>query len=504
MTAKCASMWSRIFFVSAAALCLFAGAVPAQAQCELAKLLAADGDDQDYFGAAVAISGNMAVVGAPQAYGGGSASGAAYVYRFDGMTWSFDARLVPADSTAAQFFGYAVAIDADAIIVGAWGDGSHGTWSGAAYIFRHNGASWLEQAKLTASDAAEGDRFGYSVAIDGARAIVGAVWDDDNYLSNSGSAYVFRRTGDAWVQEAKLLADDGGIGDELGQAVALDGEFAIVGSSLHQGHKGAAYVFRRHDEAWHPDQKLTASDGVGAAQFGFSVAIGDAIAVIGASEDGELGARAGAAYVFRCTDFTWEEESKLLASDGTTEDEFGYFVSTDNQTILVGARWDDPYGYHSGSAYIYGLDGDNWTEHAKLVAPDGASEDKFGFAVALDGGIAVIGAFADDDNGSDSGSAYVFDIAGPDCNENGICDWIDIAEGTSEDVNENGIPDECEDLCPADIFEDGVVNTVDLLILLANWGPCPPEEPCPGDIDESGAVDVADLLALLAAWGPCP
>lgn len=489
----------RLASLATGAVCLLAAAAPALGQCALAKLLAADGGEQDIFGAAVAMSGDVVVIGAPDVTG--SSSGAAYVYRFDGSAWGPDAKLLPSVASPAQFFGYAVAIDGDAIIIGAWGDTVNGVHCGSAWIFRYTDEAWTEEARLAPLNPDDGDRFGFSVDIDGDRAIVGALWDDDHY-ANSGSASVFLRDEGTWVEEAKLNASDGAAGDWFGQAVSIDGDVALVGISREE-FGGPAYVYRRSGRGWQEEARLEPA-GSGGSQFGISAALHGDRAVIGASFDSEAGEKAGATYVFRHVESAWKQEAKLLASDGEGDDQFGHSVAMDGQTIVVGARWDDPYGDHSGSAYIYGSVGDAWTEHAKLVAPDGEAWDKFGFSVGTNGDIAVIGAFADDDHGPESGSAHVFDIIGPDCNENGICDGIDIADGTSEDVNENGIPDECEDLCPEDIFEDGVVNTVDLLILLGNWGPCPPEGPCSGDVDGSGSVDVVDLLALLGAWGPCP
>ncbi|MDY7110355.1 MAG: FG-GAP repeat protein [Planctomycetota bacterium] len=465
----------------------------AHGQCALEKLLAPDGDEQDNFGAGIAIDGDVIVVGAPDVTG--ETSGAAYVYRFDGEAWGFEQKLIPSEPQPAQYFGYSVAIHESAIIAGAWGDTVNDVQSGSAWVFRHTRGGWIEEAMLAPADAADGDRFGFSVDIDAQRAIVGAIWNSDEY-QHRGAAFVFRRDGDVWTQEAKLLASDGEAGDWFGQAVALDNDVAIVTISRNE-LGGPAYAYRRNGTTWQEEGTLEPPGSAG-TQFGIAAAMHGDVAVIGASFDHELGEKAGAAYVFHQVDAEWAQRAKLLASDGQPDDQFGHSVGSDGQTVIVGARWDQPYGYQSGSAYLFESDGGSWIESSTLIAPDGEEGDRFGFAVGVDGDIAAVGALRDQDNGPESGSAHVFDTIGPDCNENGICDWIDIANGTSEDVNGNGIPDECEELCPEDLSGDGEVNTVDLLILLGAWGT--PD----GDVDGDGDTDTADLLALLGAWGDCP
>jgi hypothetical protein len=481
-----------------------AGAV--HGQCEAAKLLPADGAAQDLFGASVAISENVAVVGSPQDDDSGGASGSAYTFRLvDGAWIEEPAKLLAMDGSDGQFFGYAVAIDGDYAVVGAWGDDANGTNAGAAYVFRADGSVWMQQARLTASDGEAGDELGRAVAISGDVVLVGA---PHTITAGSGAAYVFRRSGEAWAEEAKLFASDGS-DDQFGHAVSVSGDVAIIGA--HQDGQagidaGAAWVYRYQPgrAGWVQEAKLIASDAAGGDQLGFSVAIDGEIAIVGANRDSDHGDRSGSAYIFEQDETGWTESTKLLASDGEADDHFGHSVAIEADIAIIGARWDADDGYHAGAAYVFGQIGSSWQEDAKLLAADGDAGDKLGFTVGLSGSHAIAGAFGDDDHGSDSGSAVVFDIAEPDCNENRVCDAVDILGGTSADVNGNGVPDECEDLCPADVNDDGAVNITDLLVVLATWGPCPPTGDCFGDVDASGAVDVLDLLAVLAAWAPCP
>jgi len=268
---------------------------------------------------------------------------------------------------------------------------------------------WLEQSKLLASDGAKEDWFGLSVSIDGDYALIGAYGDDD-YGDYSGSAYVFKRDGTTWTQEAKLLASDGADGDYFGCSVSIDGDYALIGAygdDDNGDYSGSAHVFKRDGTTWTQEAKLLASDGAYTDCFGCSVSIDGDYALIGAIGDDDNGASSGSAYVFKRTGTSWSEEAKLLPSDGAKEDWFGLSVSIDGDYALIGAstNW---INAGTGSAYVFKRDGTTWTQEAKLLASDGADGDYFGKSVSIDGDYALIGAYGDDDNGADSGSAYVF------------------------------------------------------------------------------------------------
>ncbi len=266
-----------------------------------------------------------------------------------------------------------------------------------------------ETAKLLANDGAANDRFGFPVAVSGTTAVVGAFGDDDQI----GSAYVFVRSGGIWSQQAKLLANDGALGDQFGAAVAVDGDIAVIGARRDddQGDSsGSAYVFVRSGGIWSEQAKLLASDGADLDQFGSTVAVSGTTAVVSAHRDDDQGDSSGSAYVFVRSDGIWSQQAKLLASDGAMGDVFGISVAVDGDIAIAGAPNHDDEGSESGSAYVFVRSGGIWSQQAKLLASDGAVGHRFGFAVALDGDIAVVGAFGDDDQGSNSGSAYVFDL----------------------------------------------------------------------------------------------
>ncbi len=495
--------------LAGAAPALVAALVAASAawgQCQEQKLYAVEVNQEDNrFGYAVALNGDVAVVGAYNAEAPTNVSGLAYVFRRQDLIWVEEQALFPWDAIIdSSLFGYSVAIGGDVIVVGTRHGYHEGLFSGSAYVYRYDGLQWTQEQKIVAADRAAEDDFGHDVAVAGDVIVIGARGDDDNGI-DSGSAYVFRYDGTIWVQESKLLADDGAEGDRFGSAVAFDGQTIVIGARGGDDSgidSGSVYVFTYEGSAWVQQQKLVPSDGAPQDQFGSAVDVSGDTVLIGAFRDDDGGRDAGAAYVFTVDGSSWVQTHKLLASDGAAVDQFGVSVALDGTTALVGARWDDDAGIGSGSAYLFHFDADAgaWMQAAKLLAGDGAPWDEFGVSVDVSGDRAIAGSWLDGDFGYDTGAAYVFSgVSGLDCNGNGTADACDIATGVSGDANGNGVPDECD--CPWDLDGDGQVAVGDLLMLLAAWGTDPGGPP---DFDGNGDVGVGDLLALLANLGPCP
>lgn len=370
------------------------------------KLRASDGAELDQLGIAVAASGTTAVLGAPRDDDRGTDAGAAYVFVRTGSTWTQQAKLTASDGFANDNFGGAVAISGDTVIIGAVYNDATNSDGGAAYVFTRTGTAWTQQARLVASDAAPADQLGISVAIDGDTAVIGTV-DVDDRGERSGAAYVFARTGAAWTQQAKLLADDGAEQDQFGIAVAVSGNTAMVGAygDDDRGRSaGSVYVYDRIGTTWGQSQKLLADDGLDIDELGISIALAGDTAAIGAVFAGD----GGAAYVFARTGTAWAQQAKLVADDGGDGEDFGQSIALSGDAILVGAPNDNELGAAAGAAYRFTRSGAAWTQAAKLLASDGESVDFFGNAVALSGDLAVIGAFGDDDRGSAAGAAYAF------------------------------------------------------------------------------------------------
>jgi hypothetical protein len=335
------------------------------------QLTASDGARDDEFGNSVAVSGNTAIIGA----------------------WGKNSLYLPGAPTTAL------------------------APQGAAYVFTCSGTpcTWTQQQELTASDGARGDEFGNTVAVSGKTAIIGAPYKN----SYQGAAYIFTCSGTpcTWTQRQKLTAADGASGDVFGYSVAVSGNTAIIGAIGNNSSRGAAYVFTCTGIpcTWTQQQELTAADGARGDVFGTRVAVSGSVGVIGAPGK-TIGNNSlqGAAYVFTCSGIpcTWISQQELIASDGASRDEFGTRVAVSGNTVLVANNT------LKGAAYVFTCSGTpcggkvrRWPfrtheqQPQELTAADGVRGDEFGYSVALSGKTAIIGAAY---KNSYQGAAYIF------------------------------------------------------------------------------------------------
>ncbi|MBI5765465.1 MAG: FG-GAP repeat protein [Planctomycetes bacterium] len=262
-------------------------------------------------------------------------------------------------------------------------------------------------AKLIASDAGVNDLMGNAVAVSGQTVIIGDEFDDRFNMPNSGSAYVFVQSGSQWTEQTKLLASDGAAGDLFGWSVAVSGNTTVV-SAVRDDNSGgsdagAAYVFVRPSVNWNQQAKLLASDGAADDWFGTSVAIsGDTIVVGSYLDNSSGGTDAGSAYVFVRNAGVWTQQAKLTAADGAPNNHFGNSVAISGETSVIGAP-------EANAAYVFVRSGSVWTQQAKLTAADPATNDQFGTRVAVSGDIIIVGApFRDLPGVIQAGSAYIF------------------------------------------------------------------------------------------------
>ena len=341
----------------------------------------------------------------------------------------FETKITASDAAAGDRFGISVSIDNNRAIVGAWGNGVNGVNSGSAYIYKWSGSSWVEEANIVPSDGAERDFFGNSVSIDSDWAIIGASNDDDKG-EESGSAYIYKWNGTAWVQETKLTASDGAAGDQFSIDVSIKNDRAIIGAKGDDDNgesTGAAYIYEWNGTAWVEETKITASDGAANDQFGSSVSIDSNRAIIGAPVGTDSGVNSGVAYVYTRNITAWVEEAKLVPSDGADVDYFGFEVSIENDRVIIGAPFDDDNGGESGSAYIFKWNGTAWVEEGKLIASYGAANDQFGLDVSINSDRAISGTpYTDSGTGSHSGAASIYKW-------NGTA-WVEEAKLTASDA----------------------------------------------------------------------
>ena len=375
---------------------------------EQSPVIAADGAAYDSFGSAVALDGDTLIVGAGTvSVGDNSRPGAVDVFTRSNDSWSRQQRLSAADGADGDGFGFRVALDGDTAVVGAYFAGVDGKpQQGAAYIFVRTGTTWQQQQKLVAADGAAGDQFGQSLAIAGDTVVIGAA------TSNiQGAAYVFVRNGTTWSQQQKLVAADGAVNDQFGHAVALVGDTAIIGAPFGPNNPGlgAAYVFVRSGTTWSQQQKLVAADGATRDNFGDAVALADDTALIGApGTPGNQNPVQGAAYLFVQSGTTWSQQQKLIAANDAEDGLFGWSVALDGDTAVI-CSWITDNPWH-GSAYLFVKSGDSWSRQQQLLAAESTEYDLFGNAVALDGDIALFGAaYATVGDNAEQGRVYVFE-----------------------------------------------------------------------------------------------
>ncbi len=365
---------------------------------QLRKIVPSDGMPGDLFGFAVSASSDFAVIGAHASDHNGFFSGSTYV--FDLRTGEELLRLEADDGSQSAQLGRAVALYENIAIVGAPRTDDNGAQSGSAYLF--DISTGRQIAKLLADDRAASDWFGEAVGISGVAAIVGA-WRDDDNGDDSGSAYLFETL--EGQQLAKLLPNDGAVGDHFGVSVDVSGSLAVVGARHDDDNglgSGSAYVF--DTVTGEQVSKLVAMDGATGDNFESSVAIAGNLVVVGAPSDDDNGDASGSAYLFDA--FTGLQLAKLLPNDGANGDRFGVAVDMYETTVIVGAHRVDDRGTDAGGAYLF--DASTGEQIAKILADDRAAFDSFGFAVALGGDRALVGAYQDDALGFDSGAAYLF------------------------------------------------------------------------------------------------
>jgi hypothetical protein len=364
---------------------------------ETQKLTDPDGGSDGDFGAAVAISGGLAIVGNHVDPIKGSFSGSASIFAFDGTSWNLQAKLTASDEVANEEFGAAVAISGNMALIGAPHDSTLGLDSGAVYVFTFDGTAWTQQAKLFFSgEGGDLSSFGAAIALSGNTAVIGAPGFYD-----PGAAYVFTFDGTAWTQQATLTASDGVNLDNFATAVSLSGDRALVGA-YGNGIGGAAYIFSFDGTTWSQEAKLTGLDTRADDSFGFSVSLSGDLALIGAPDKNQS---RGAAYIFAFDGSNWSQQTKLKITGAEKYDSFGSSVALSDTRAIIGAqKFMDP-----GIVYEFALRRNVWTLRAQLLASDGVSGNYLGVSVALSGNTVLAGA-DDTFHPVDPGGAYIFSL----------------------------------------------------------------------------------------------
>ncbi len=388
---------------------------------EKIKLLSFDSAKGDEFGRSAAVSGDVLIVGAPGDDDNGFASGSAYIFRYDGAAWNLQVKLVAPDGKGGREFGRGVAISGDVALIGSTRDRPSGFRSGSVFVYRFDGADWRLETKLVPSDGRERQYFGNPIAISGNVAVVGVFFDDVNGRF-SGSVYVFRYDGAEWIEEAKLVPPDGAADDFFGARIAVDGDTIAVGARGKGDlgdDSGAVYVYRYDDSEWVNEAVLHASDG-GEGDLFSAVGIAGNTIMVGALEAPGQYLRRGAVYVFEYMSEQWVETSKLVSPQQVTNSYFGSEVAMSGEVAAITvSHQDSPVG--SEWVHVYRFDGTDWVADGEVHAFEAREFDYFGEVLAVSQETIVVGAYNDKQNGNRSGSVYVFDA------ENDCCLDLDVS-----------------------------------------------------------------------------
>lgn len=318
-------------------------------------------------------------------------------------------KLVPTSTGTTVGGGDSVDSDGTTVVYGLpYSNPSSTVQAGAVVVFVYDGSTWNQEAVITAPVPTVSERFGTSVAISGDTLVVGAI----GYNSLQGRAYIYSRSGSTWTHQVTLEPDSPAVQDYFGNSVSIDGNVAIIGSYgddvASDTLKGTVYVFRNDSGTWNQEAVLTPAAGPAQQQFGYSVDYKGNTLAVGAAGG------AGAVYVFTRDPGTetWTEGPRLTAADGVAGDKLGTSISLspDETTIVAGTYLDDT---ETGAAYVFYDTAGTWAEQARIVAPDRLSGDRFGWSVAVDGDVALVGAPQDDIGAtSNAGGAYVFTRSG--------------------------------------------------------------------------------------------
>ncbi|MBF0452859.1 MAG: carboxypeptidase regulatory-like domain-containing protein [Candidatus Magnetomorum sp.] len=374
------------------------------------KIIPLECEKNDNLGRAVAIWGDYAIAGANGDDEKGGNAGAAYMIRFNGQTWVKEQKILPEDGDVNDYFGCSVAISNTDAILGAYGKDDKGSKAGAAYIYQLSSQGWTTQQKLLADDAVANDYFGYAVDIDGDFAIIGAYGDDDKG-SMSGSAYIFKREGKTWTQHQKLIDELGERNDLFGFSVAISGNYAIIGAYRDDDKgdsSGTAIIFKYDKNTWVKQTRLVANDGKSNDYFGYDVAISGEYAAIGSYRSDAKGMNVGSVYIYQYDKGNWNYHSKIVPNDGSTNDYFGFSLDLQGTRMIIGAYGDDDKGPSSGSAYLYAFNQSQWEFQKKYIASEGQSYDYFGYDVSISDRGVIMGAYGHDEKGSMAGAVYIF------------------------------------------------------------------------------------------------
>lgn len=501
------------------------GASPIAAGIDATELAHSDPHDWQQYGYDVAVSGDYAVVGAPYHDGIAERSGEVYVWKLDGSTWSLlqtlasEAVHTPEEEDQ---FGSAVTIDGDLIAVWHAEGGPEEHSPGLVETFHLNAMTGL----FASSGALEGsydtsgafddivEDFGQAIVIDGTTLAVGGEYYSYTHWAWCGQVWTFSWDGASWIEDQRFVNAAPGNFDGFAEALDLDGDTLVVGApdrSAPTSGNGAAFIFERVSGVFSPSYVLFDYTGSWTDQFGTAVAVsGDVIAVGDTKENDDGSHEGGAVSVYEKIDGVWTW-CVTLQDCRAVGGNLGASVALDGDVLVAGAPgYTDDFSADGAVLTFERQSATSWPQTAHLDSSDPTTGAYLGASVDVDGSVLLAGAPGHvQDNGDDSGTVLTwFSSWVQDADLNTVPDWQQLADGDSHDWDGNCIPDEAD--CLADITgeswqtPDGVVDAWDLTYLLNHFGQAGSGSAGAADLDEDDLVSMADLIWMLLTWGECP
>ncbi len=427
-------------------------------------------------------------------------------------------KLIADDGAGGDYLGKSVAVSGDTVLIGAHKVDYVGFDMGAAYVFHRNGADWEQAPRVVAPDATLGDHgahFGSptgGVAIDGDTAVIGAMSDSLGPRLEGipiGAAYVFRFNGSEWVPEQKLMPSDGEANDGFGWAVAVSGNTIAIGSRENDGNaidSGAVYIYEFDGNTWVERQKLFGTPGVGDV-FGNSVALDGDWMLVGAPFYDVTGTNHGAAYAFHRQDGLWTLAQLVvpIPEDLQINSKYGWSVALDGEVMVIGGHDFINSPQLMGAAFVFRFDGSNWVQEQKLLPPNPVPDGNFGYSVTVSGDTALIGDYQANDW---VGAAHVFVFNGASWAATAV-----LVQSDADDKDNLGAPPYFGQAVSlvgstaaiAAPHKDTVAGGGDQgAVYMFDMDQVNCDRSCPWDLDDNGSVGASDLLSLLAQWGADP
>ena len=478
------------------------------------KINPIDGYSDDRFGQSVLIEDDWIFIGANRDFHNNVNSGSVYIYTYQNNSNPvLYQKITPEDSSNDQFFGKTIAYDNGWLAISAIYDAQYGYKSGAVYLFYFDGVNWVEHSKITAFDATAYDRFGYSIDIDNNRLVVGSIYDDDSG-DNSRSVYLYDLINNSWILISKISPNFLNSSDLFGYSVALGfGYLAISApqSDLDVSDGGVVNLFSLQSDSLLNLGYIIPNDLNQYNNFGNQIYIDEKFMFITSIYDDDLTVNAGSVYVYQKIESDWVYHSQLFASDGFSNDNFGISISFDNDWLSVGS-YDDDNGINSGSLYLFKLIDNVFIEQSKILSSDGSQYDEFSASNSIKNNYLIVGSRLDDDNGNNSGSAYLYKFKG--CKDYLACNYEEnaILSDSSQciypqfgfECNGNclSIIDECG-ICGGngnngDANFDYTLNIIDVVMMVDYiFDYTQIDNICVLDLNSNGELNITDIVLLI-------